>query len=68
MNDEVITKAKALEGIEARDDADRKWRADLMPNVTEAIRWANEEPISLPGEIIFNIRDNGQVWTYTYFF
>lgn len=44
------------------------WRADLWDNVPSAINWANTIPVSQPGEIIFNIRDNGQVWTYTFVF
>jgi len=46
--------------------ATKSWRADLWGNVPQAINWANEIPISQPGEIVFNIRDNGQVWTYTF--
>jgi hypothetical protein len=42
------------------------WRADLWGNVPQAINWANTIPVSQPGEIVFNIRDNGQVWTYTF--
>lgn len=48
------------------DAPTRSWRADLWPNVPSAINWANEIPICQPGEIIYNIRDNGQVWTYTF--
>jgi hypothetical protein len=42
------------------------WRADLFANVPTAIQWANTPPVSQPGTIVFNIRDNGQVWTYTF--
>jgi hypothetical protein len=42
------------------------WRGDLWANVPTAIQWANTNPVSQPGTIVFNIRDNGQVWTYTF--
>jgi len=48
------------------ESATKSWRADLWGNVPQAINWANTIPISQPGEIVFNIRDNGQVWTYTF--
>lgn len=44
----------------------KSWRADLHVNIPAAIGWANASPVSQPGEIIFNIKDNGQVWTYTF--
>lgn len=50
----------------ATSNAAGSWRPDLWGNVPQAINWANEIPVSRPGEIIFNIRDNGQVWTYTF--
>jgi len=51
---------------DAREDASGSWRADLWGNVPQAINWANTIPVEQPGEIVFNIRDNGQVWTYTF--
>lgn len=42
------------------------WRADLWGNVPQAVNWANQIPVEQPGEIIFNVRDNGQVWTFTF--
>lgn len=67
-NDEVTNFEEAAEikyGA-ATSDAAGSWRADLWGNVPQAINWANTIPVSQPGEIVFNIRDNGQVWTYTF--
>jgi hypothetical protein len=48
------------------DGTARFWRADLWGNVPQAVNWANQAPIEIKaGQIIFNVRDNGQVWTYT---
>ncbi|MDV7088660.1 hypothetical protein [Rhodococcus opacus] len=55
--------SKIKNGAGARGSS---WRADLWGNVPQAINWANTIPVSQPGEIVFNIRDNGQVWTYTF--
>jgi hypothetical protein len=73
MYDEVrnTEDAAAIKANAARETAERAiigrlWRADLWADVPAAIHWANQDPVSLPGEIVFNIRDNGQVWTYTY--
>jgi hypothetical protein len=71
MSDTTLTtvteaeEAADLKRAAATDHAVRQWRADLWPDVPAAIHWANETPISQAGEIVFNIRDNGQVWTYT---
>jgi hypothetical protein len=62
-NPEDAAKIKS-QGADVR--ATKSWRADLWGNVPQAINWANEIPISQAGEIVFNIRDNGQVWTYTF--
>ena len=40
------------------------WHAHLWNDVPAAINYANQSPLSQAGTIIFNIRDNGQVWTY----
>ncbi len=53
-----IKKSAALTDVTA-------WRADLWGNVPAAIAFANAPPLSQAGTIVFNIRDNGQVWTYT---
>jgi len=45
-------------------DAPRLWWPNLHPNVPAAINFANTPFVTAGGEIIFNIRDNGQVWTY----
>jgi hypothetical protein len=72
MNDEIVSdpieagKAK-LDELSSRDFAPRVWHENLWANVPAAIAWANSNPICQAGEIIFNIRDNGQVWTYTLF-
>ena len=73
MYDEVKTaedaadiKAKAVSDAVTADIITRLWPADLWANVPAAIAWANQNPVSQPGEIVFNIRDNGQVWTYTF--
>ncbi|HEX8744261.1 MAG TPA: hypothetical protein VF712_14110 [Thermoleophilaceae bacterium] len=65
-NGEVTNPEEAAE-IKKRAATDEPglWRADLWPNVPAAVDWANRSPISPPGSIVFNIRDNGQVWTYT---
>jgi hypothetical protein len=67
MNGEVRNQEDAaeLKLSAATLEAERRWRADLWGDVPAAIHWANQTPISQPGEIVFNIRDNGQVWTYT---
>ena len=64
--DAADIKAKAVRDAAQADIITRLWRADLWPDVPAAIRWANTNPVSQPGEIVFNIRDNGQVWTYTF--
>jgi hypothetical protein len=40
------------------------WHANLHANVPSAINYANADPFSQAGTIVFNIRDNGQVGTY----
>jgi hypothetical protein len=48
------------------DGTARFWRGDLWGNVPQAVNWANQAPVEIKaGQIIFNVRDNGQVWTYT---
>jgi hypothetical protein len=42
-----------------------RWIANLHNNATDAINYANHPPLSRAGEIVFNIRDNGQVWTFS---
>ena len=64
--DAADIKASAARETAERAIIGRLWRADLWADVPAAIHWANQDPVSLPGEIVFNIRDNGQVWTYTY--
>jgi hypothetical protein len=60
-----VAAAKADAGAPgAPTDAPLIWRAHLWANVSTAIEYANSSPLSPPGTIIFNIRDNGQVWTY----
>jgi hypothetical protein len=71
MGDEAnydVTNPKDAADIKAAAAAlaGSSWRADLWGNVPQAINWANQIPVSQPGEIVFNIRDNGQVWTYTF--
>ena len=64
--DAAELKASAVRDAAQADIITRLWRADLWADVPAAIRWANQHPVSQPGEIVFNIRDNGQVWTYTF--
>ncbi len=64
--DAADLKASAVRDAAKADIITRLWRADLWADVPAAIRWANTNPVSQPGEIVFNIRDNGQVWTYTF--
>lgn len=45
-------------------DAPKTWHGNLHANVPAAIHYANNPWVSPAGEIVFNIRDNGQVWTY----
>ena len=68
--DHEVTNPKDAADIKsaAAPRAGTSWRADLWGNVNLAINWANTVPVSQPGEIVFNIRDNGQVWTYTFGF
>jgi hypothetical protein len=64
---EVAHSGDEVAEIKRRDtgtDAAPVWRGNLWANVTAAITYANQNPQNLPGTIIFNIRDNGQVWTY----
>ncbi len=58
--------AAEIKRLAAEVEGGGSWRADLWGNVPQAINWANTIPVSQPGTIIFNIRDNGQVWTYTF--
>jgi hypothetical protein len=65
--DEVAHTSAEVAEIKQRDratDAPPVWQANLWSNVPAAIAYANQNPQNLPGTIIFNIRDNGQVWTY----
>jgi hypothetical protein len=57
--------AAAVKSSAKEFDAPR-WFANLWGDVPAAIAYANENPVSGPGAIIFNIRDNGQVWTYDF--
>lgn len=65
---EKLTRPEDMTNIKAGTRATHGtvWRADLWANVPTAIQWANTSPVSQPGTIVFNIRDNGQVWTYTF--
>lgn len=63
LSDESTVESKASLAVQF---AAGTWRGDLWANVPTAIGWANQSPVSQPGTIIFNIRDNGQVWTYTF--
>jgi hypothetical protein len=65
-NDVVHTEDEAA-GIKSSAGATdaTAWQANLWANVPAAIAFANAPPLSQAGTIIFNIRDNGQVWTYT---
>jgi hypothetical protein len=63
--DVVVNSEQEAADIKKRDVTDApRWRANLWANVPAAITYANNDPISQPGTIVFNIRDNGQVWTY----
>ena len=66
VEDAADIKASAVRDAAKADIITRLWRADLWADVPAAIAWANQDPVSQPGEIVFNIRDNGQVWTYTF--
>jgi hypothetical protein len=62
--DELSHSADEAAEIKARDITDAvTWRANLWDDVPAAISYANAPPQNGPG-VIFNIRDNGQVWTY----
>jgi hypothetical protein len=51
--------------IKKRDRTDEpRWWAYRWNNFSAAIKYANEEPRAQAGEITFNMRDNGEVWTY----
>ena len=66
---EVVHSADEVAEVKKRDgatDAPAVWHANLWADVPAAIRFANQNPLSLPGTIVFNIRDNGQVWTYDF--
>jgi hypothetical protein len=67
--DEVKTldDARKIKGaIATADFIPGSWRGDLWANIPTALNWANMDPVSPPGAIFFNQRDNGQVWTYTF--
>jgi hypothetical protein len=67
--EEIVHTAEEAAEIKERNTAVKApavWRANLWANVPAAIDFANQNPVSLPGSIIFNIRDNGQVWTYDF--
>jgi hypothetical protein len=69
MTDIVHTAEEAaeLKKYVEKDDTDKPfitWFSHLWNNVPAAITYANANPISQPGSIDFNVRDNGQVWTY----
>jgi hypothetical protein len=55
-----------LKNSSADDTHGLTWHANLWANVPTAIQYANNDPLSQPGTIVFNIRDNGQVWTYDF--
>lgn len=64
--DQVVHTAAEVAEVKQRGGATDsfRWRANLWANVPAAIAYANQSPLSPAGAIIFNIRDNGQVWTY----
>lgn len=63
--DEIARSTDEAAEIKSRDRTDApRWRANLWSDVPAAINYANQDPQNPPGTIIFNIRDNGQVWTY----
>jgi hypothetical protein len=71
MSQDLSDKLTSPEDIAALKAASSRthgtsWRGDLWANVPAALQWANSSPVSQPGTIIFNIRVNGQVWTYTF--
>jgi hypothetical protein len=65
-NPEDAAEIKSRAATNEATRATGSWRADLFGNVPQAINWANTIPISQPGEIVFSVRDNGQVWTFTF--
>jgi hypothetical protein len=64
--DEVVHSAEEAAEIKKSDVATLAlaWHANLWGDVPAAIAFANAAPLSQAGTIVFNIRDNGQVWTY----
>jgi len=60
----VRTAAEAAEIKKSIGVQSTEWHANLWENVPAAITYANSPPLSQAGAIVFNIRDNGQVWTY----
>jgi hypothetical protein len=40
------------------------WRANLWVNIDAAVAFANQPPLAGPGAIVFDVQDNGQVWTF----
>lgn len=54
--------AKIKKGIGVQSSTG--WHAHLWEDVPAAVTYANSPPLSQAGSIVFNIRDNGQVWTY----
>ncbi|MEV6256968.1 hypothetical protein AB0L97_27325 [Nocardia sp. NPDC051911] len=65
MDSAVVHMANEAADIKKQDLLDQtSWVAHLWADVPAAISYANSPPLSQAGTIVFNIRDNGQVWTY----
>lgn len=62
---ETADKKAAAAREAARTRAGIYWQANLWLDISNAVDWANADPVSKPGEIVFNTLDNGHVWTYT---
>jgi hypothetical protein len=61
--DAATIKARAAQG---GPEGGGSWRADLWGNREQALNWANTVPVSQPGEIIFQHRENNTCWTFTF--
>ncbi len=63
-DDEVVHTENEVAEVKKSDTHAIAWHGNLWANVPAAIAYANQPPLSQAGTIIFNQRDNGQVWTY----
>jgi hypothetical protein len=68
MNEEVMNPVEAAE-IKRRAamlEGTRQWRFHIHADFRSSVLWANSPPLSMPGAIVFQQRDDGLVNTWTF--